>query len=225
MLKALGFILLIVILAIMFVSPVRNYMNSVFHKDKSELKEEQIIGTVSGYNPRVKEIQEILKEAGFEPGPMDGVIGGQTRTAIKEFQKKKSLKPTGKIGSTTQLALNREKEITNSSPQPDTETDASLDRKPTTSVKDAHLEGGKDDLTKKAKVQDEVLSFRLKSKDRVKQIQSALKKANFYKGEIDGKTGPQTKRAIKAFQKSKGLNPDGVVGPKTWEELNKFLKN
>jgi len=223
--KVFGFILLIVILTIMFVSPVRNYMNNLFHKDKNELQEEQIIGKVSGYNPRIKEIQEILKEAGFEPGPIDGVMGGQTRTAIKEFQKKKSLKPTGKIGSTTQLALNREKEITKSSPQPHTENDTSLDWESALTVKDAHLEGIKDDLTEKAKVQDEVISFRLKSKDRVKQIQSALKEAGLYKGGIDGKTGPQTKRAIKAFQKSKGLNPDGVVGPKTWEELNKFLKD
>jgi len=223
--KVFGFILLTLLLAIMLVSPVRNYMNSVFHKDKSELKEEQIIGTVSGYNPRVKEIQEILKEAGFEPGSIDGVMGGQTRAAIKEFQKGKGLKATGKVDLTTQLALNREKEITKSAPQPHTEIDTSLDRESALTVKDAHLEGVKDDLTKKAKVQDEVLSFRLKSKDRVKQIQSALKKANFYKGEIDGNIGPQTKRAIEAFQKSKGLNPDGVVGPKTWEGLNKFLKD
>jgi len=225
MLRVLGFILLVLLLVIMFVSPVRNYMNNLFHKDKSELKEEQIIGTVSGYNPRVKEIQEILKEAGLEPGSIDGVMGGRTRTAIKEFQKKKSLKPTGKIDSTTRLALDREKEIIKSSSQPDAGIDSSLDRESALTAKDAHLEGVKDDLTNKAKVQDEVLSFRLKSKDRVEQIQSALKKANFYKGKIDGKIGPQTKRAIKAFQKSKGLNPDGVVGPQTWEELNKFLKD
>jgi peptidoglycan hydrolase-like protein with peptidoglycan-binding domain len=225
MLRALGFILLILLLAIMFVSPVRNYMNNLFYRDRSELKEEQIIGTVSSYNPRVKEIQEILKEAGFEPGSIDGVMGGQTRAAIKEFQKKKSLKPTGKVDSTTQLALNREKGITKSSPQPYAEIANSLDRKSALTVKDAYLERVKDDLTKKAKAQDEVLSFRLKSKDRVKQVQSALKKANFYKGEIDGIFGPQTKMAIKAFQKSKGLNPDGVVGSKTREELNKFLKD
>src|SRR3990167_1453850 len=77
----------------------------------------------------------------------------------------------------------------------------------------------------RADIQDEIMTYRLKSKDRTKQIQAALKKAGFYKGEIDGKEGPQTKRAIKAFQRAKGLNPDGVVGPKTWEELNKFLKD
>jgi peptidoglycan hydrolase-like protein with peptidoglycan-binding domain len=223
--KVFGFILLILLLAIMFVSPVRNYLNGLFHKDNNELKETQIIGTVSGYSPRVKEIQEILKEAEFDPGSIDGVMGRQTRMAIRDFQKKKGLRPTGKIDSTTQLALNREKEIVKSSPQPLIEIDTSLDRESASIAKDTHLEIVKDDLTKKAKVQDEVLSFRLKSKDRVKQIQSALKKVNFYKGEIDGKSGPQTKRAIKAFQKSKGLTPDGIVGSRTWDELNKYLKD
>lgn len=35
----------------------------------------------------------------------------------------------------------------------------------------------------------------------------------------DGKFGPQTKTAVKAFQKSKGLNPDGIVGPLTLAAL------
>ncbi len=225
MIKIIGYILIALFVFIMFFIPVRNHMNNLFHREKSELKEEQTIGTVSGYNSRIEEIQGILKEAGFKPGSINGVMGGQTRAAIKEFQKKKSLKPSGKIDPATQLALNREKEITKFAPQTHTEIVTSLDQESALTVKDAHLLGVKDDLTKKAKVQDEVLSFRLKAKDRVKQIQSVLKKASFFKGEIDGKIGPQTKRAIKSFQKSKGLNPDGVVGQKTWEELNKFLKD
>ena len=57
-----------------------------------------------------------------------------------------------------------------------------------------------------------------------KEIQTALKAANFYTGEIDGKIGPKTKRAVVEFQKAKGLKPDGRVGPKTWMELEKYLK-
>jgi len=74
-------------------------------------------------------------------------------------------------------------------------------------------------------IHDEVLSCRLNSKDHIGQIQAALKKAGFYKGEIDGEVGPQTKNAIKAFQKLKGLTSDGIVGIKTWEELKKYLKD
>ena len=58
---------------------------------------------------------------------------------------------------------------------------------------------------------------------RNKNIQTALKAANFYTGNIDGKIGPKTKRAIVEFQKAKGLKADGKVGPKTWIELEKYL--
>jgi len=56
-----------------------------------------------------------------------------------------------------------------------------------------------------------------------KQIQQALKKAGFYKGEIDGRAGPKTKEAIMKFQKARGLKVDGVVGKRTSAELRKYL--
>ncbi len=55
-----------------------------------------------------------------------------------------------------------------------------------------------------------------------KQTQLALKSAGFYNGQVDGKFGAQTKDAVKAFQRSKGLNPDGVVGSKTAAALAKL---
>lgn len=57
-----------------------------------------------------------------------------------------------------------------------------------------------------------------------KEIQTALKAAGFYTGNVDGKIGPKTKKAIIEFQKAKGLKADGRVGPKTWAELEKSLK-
>jgi len=56
-----------------------------------------------------------------------------------------------------------------------------------------------------------------------KQIQLALKKAGFYKGEIDGKIGSKAKEAIIKFQKARGLKADGIVGKRTAAELNKYL--
>jgi peptidoglycan hydrolase-like protein with peptidoglycan-binding domain len=37
----------------------------------------------------------------------------------------------------------------------------------------------------------------------------------------DGKFGPRTEAAVRAFQRDHGLVPDGIVGPKTWRELDK----
>eukprot|EP00833_Pecoramyces_ruminatium_P007862 jgi/Orpsp1_1/1181894/evm.model.c7180000079044.1 len=36
---------------------------------------------------------------------------------------------------------------------------------------------------------------------------------------IDGIFGPDTEKAVIAFQKKKGLDPDGIVGKKTWAAL------
>lgn len=56
-----------------------------------------------------------------------------------------------------------------------------------------------------------------------KQVQMALKKAGFYKGPIDGKIGPATNEAIRAFQKANGLKADGIVGRKTKDIMMEYL--
>jgi peptidoglycan hydrolase-like protein with peptidoglycan-binding domain len=53
------------------------------------------------------------------------------------------------------------------------------------------------------------------AKVQVPGVQVALYRYGHYKGEIDGIAGPLTRRAIRSFQRSKGLAVDGVVGPRT----------
>jgi N-acetylmuramoyl-L-alanine amidase len=53
----------------------------------------------------------------------------------------------------------------------------------------------------------------------VKQIQKTLCGAGYHVGVIDGIFGQMTEDAVKAFQKSKGLKSDGVVGVATLARL------
>jgi uncharacterized protein (TIGR02594 family) len=55
----------------------------------------------------------------------------------------------------------------------------------------------------------------------VLDIQRRLLALGFNPGAADGAWGPRTRAACIAFQKSAGLDPDGVVGPKTIAALNK----
>ena len=51
--------------------------------------------------------------------------------------------------------------------------------------------------------------------DPVRVIQSVVKPIDG----VDGSFGPNTRDAVIRFQKTNGLNPDGIVGAKTWEKI------
>lgn len=48
--------------------------------------------------------------------------------------------------------------------------------------------------------------------------------AQFHNGNLveDGKFGAKTLAAVKGFQQCDGLAVDGIIGPKTWAQLNNF---
>jgi len=57
----------------------------------------------------------------------------------------------------------------------------------------------------------------------MRDVQTALKNAGFYKGTIDGKIGKNTRKAIRSFQKANDLKVDGIIGSKTKDALAKYL--
>lgn len=51
--------------------------------------------------------------------------------------------------------------------------------------------------------------------DEVRRIQKKLKSLGYYKGAVDGVFGTGTQKAVRDFQKSCGIEADGIAGPKT----------
>jgi DNA invertase Pin-like site-specific DNA recombinase len=61
---------------------------------------------------RVREVQWRLTELGYHTGPIDGLYGPLTRSAVQWFQIKHGLRPTGVVAATTLLTLRDPKALT-----------------------------------------------------------------------------------------------------------------
>lgn len=60
---------------------------------------------VDGSQEHVKAAQEALKEKGLDPGPIDGIMGPKTASALREYQKQNGLRVTGRADAETLAKL------------------------------------------------------------------------------------------------------------------------
>lgn len=218
--RIIGIFIVILFLTPLIMPSLKHFWAGKQKGKQIEPDERQLIGRVSENNPRVKEIQASLSSKGIDIGDIDGYMGQKTREGIKKFQQANNLKTTGVIDSATLSAIEKIKVISSDVDKEDVLSKSAEKKKAETIENHTELQE-----QKTSDIHDEVLSYRLQSKERVRQIQKALQKTGYYKGEIDGKIGLRTKRAIKEFQRAKKLNSDGIVGEKTWEALSQYLKN
>lgn len=49
----------------------------------------------------VRSVQQALKDKGFDPGPVDGIMGERTRGALRSFQTANNLQTTGSLNAET----------------------------------------------------------------------------------------------------------------------------
>ena len=80
--------------------------------DKTKAKTREVTGKVKdklSTNGRaggdVRAAQQALKEKGFDPGSIDGVMGPRTTAAVKDFQQKEHLTVTGSLDAETSARL------------------------------------------------------------------------------------------------------------------------
>jgi len=55
--------------------------------------------------------------------------------------------------------------------------------------------------------------------DELKGVQTALQKLGFDPGTVDGKDGPNTQKAVRAFQAHATIKIDGIAGKQTKQAL------
>ena len=77
----------------------------------------------------VERVQQALKQAGHDPGPIDGVMGAQTGAALKAYQKEQGLRVTGRLDAETSAKLGQSAEAAPSASAPSS-TQTGGDTKP-----------------------------------------------------------------------------------------------
>lgn len=69
-------------------------------------------GTPPQPAPRyVREAQRALRDLGYEPGPVDGVVGPRTREALAKYQRSEKIAVTGRLDPETMVRLDIQKRV------------------------------------------------------------------------------------------------------------------
>lgn len=148
----------------------------------------------------VEKLQRALQLKKCYSGLVDGKFGNQTRDALKKYQEKYKLEVTGKVDYATLTKLFGGVKETSVQDDPKMKGIASISQIDVPNTTKPNNSG-----------------------KHVIALQQALKIKGYYKSPIDGKYGDKTIDAVTKYQKSVGLDADGVAGNGTIKKL--FGKN
>ncbi len=143
----------------------------------------------------VKALQQRLNELGYNCGTADGIFGAGTEEAVRRFQRVNGLTVDGVAGPATQQKLYGS---------------------------GAKRNGGGSGVEAKDFTLNRTLKQGSTGTD-AKEVQKRLNQLGFDCGTPDGIYGSGTMRAAIDYQITRGLTPDGCVGPDTAKKL--FSKN
>lgn len=178
----------------------------------------------------VRELQQILQGLGYTVST-DGVFGPRLDTALRSFQRSNRLYADGKVGPRTLGYLRRAARptpVTNRS-EPSTPTREEPESRTTArsenglagtiseEVSGENYSGGRDGRTLRRAVANGSMR-RGAEGEAVRALQRRLAQLG-YGTRVDGDFGPSTERALRNFQRTAGLTADGVLGPRTLDQL------
>jgi peptidoglycan hydrolase-like protein with peptidoglycan-binding domain len=173
---------------------------------------------------RVRQVQTALKSRGFDPGPIDGVMGPKTMAAVRDFQSGQGLTSSGIIDEPTMNAL-QSKAATGSATNPQRSTNPRTSgnvpspqspqpNNPTPQAMAATPQSPSD-------IGVGPTAFDLED---VRQAQMALRNRGFDPGEMNGMISSQTQEAIRQFQMARNLPVTGKLDQQTQAALGILIK-
>lgn len=163
----------------------------------------------------VTDVQIKLKALGYLSATPTGYFGPLTKAAVIAFQKNNGVDPIGIVGPATRAALSSPtaKSASAVTSQPATNQPAPPIQSPQLAVNaDEDPPGGPFVYTAYLELGSEGVE--------VRALQEKLAELGFFFATPTGYFGTVTEASVKKFQESNGLEPVGIVGPRTREKLN-----
>ncbi|WP_017653551.1 peptidoglycan-binding protein [Fortiea contorta] len=173
--------------------------------------------------PSVRNLQQQLKKVGFYQAPITQVYDFPTEDAVRRFQKAAGLPVDGIVGAPTLQKLEKwPTPALSAQAKKPAAVSASATKPATTNTQAKKPAPATTSATKPATTNKRRNPNFLAKGDEgedVRALQERLRVAGFYYGNSTGIFGPITEEAVKRFQETYKLSPDGIAGPATLSKL------
>ena len=83
------------------INSLKGQLNSQLQEKETSSSSRVKVIPEAKYRPNIRQIQKALKNAGYNPGTIDGRMGRQVKDAIRAFQRANGLRADGKVGKNT----------------------------------------------------------------------------------------------------------------------------
>jgi len=157
----------------------------------------------------VRDTQAALKNEGFDPGPIDGILGAKTMTALRNYQSHNHLDVTGTITAQTQNAVMGTASASGSRNKPEAEGEFQPQAQPYSSTQpySSEYSSTRESLSSQSGIAT--------SPEDVRQVQQALANLMYNPGDINGMMTAQTQQALREFQYLNNLPVTGRIDDQT----------
>lgn len=145
----------------------------------------------------IRKAQQQLKGEGYYKGTVDGIDGPMTRAAIRKYQSDQNLTVSGRLDQQTRSKLGMG----------------------TASGEASRSQAESSSTTPANQSQTENNAIPTPTSATISAAQRSLQKKGFYKGDLNGNMGSETRAAIREYQKSSNLNVTGKLDPATLSSL------